>query len=345
MSTPNEESGAWGGRQIVAAAAGLAVSVALLALALRNVSAREVAHELAKVRPGWLASMAGIILLDLAIRSLRWKLLLSAAAPSASWWSLVKLETIGLAVNNVLFLRIGELARTALAAKELGSPFIAVFSTIFVERMLDLMSLLALFGAAARTQPSFVDAPMPFMGVRMTTMAFAGAAAIAATLAALCVLDRRLDESVLPGLPKVRLALSQAAMGTRALRSIPSAGAILALGFSLWIVGAALFWTGGKALDLLPPMTAGRSVVTLACAAASSFLPAVPGSFGTFEQAVKLYLTSNGVAEAAALGFAGLVHLVAYSVVTSLGILLIYRTGYTLGGIKALAGARGEAAR
>ena len=97
---------------------GIAISGALLFLALRDVHPTEVAHAISQARTVWLIPMGAVLMSDLWIRALRWRILLSPAvprSPAATVWQLAKLEAIGLAINNVLFLRIGELARAYLA--------------------------------------------------------------------------------------------------------------------------------------------------------------------------------------------------------------------------------------
>ena len=80
----------------------------------------------------------------------------------------------------------------------------------------------------------------------------------------------------------------------------------------------------------------GRSVLILSTAAASCLLPAVPGSFGAFEGAIKTFLVRLNIDGTLALSYAGFVHVVNYLIVTGLGIIFLYRSGYTLAHLKTL---------
>jgi len=317
---------------------GAGVSAALAFLALRNVRPGEAWRALSNVNLWWLPALVGVTLADLAIRALRWRLILAGASSNAGVKQLVRLETIGLAVNNVLFLRLGEIARAYLAARELGMPVLTSLATIFVERVLDTATLVLLFALAAWFQPLLVPASF-------SKTAFALVAGVIAALVALAVLDGRLRggflERRLAGYPRVFSFVERAALGTRSLRAWLPAAQIVALGLGLWLCDALMYWFGGRAMGLTPALIYGHSLLILSSAAASSFLPAVPGSFGTFEQTVKTLLVYLGIDPAAALSYAGFVHVVNYVVVTGLGVLFLYREGMTLSKLKSLRDAGG----
>ena len=121
------------------------LTVFCTAVAFRHVPLDPFLMTLKKARLQWVFAMVGIVFIDLFIRALRWKVLLSVAAPKAPMRDLFNLEAAGLAVNNVLFMRMGELARAFLAGRELSIPVSASLSSIAIERALDAASLLFLF--------------------------------------------------------------------------------------------------------------------------------------------------------------------------------------------------------
>lgn len=310
---------------------GVAVSGALLYLALRSVHPSEVLAALSRVHPAWLLPMVGFTALDLLVRAVRWRLLLSQALGErgpASVAALFRLEAIGLAVNNVVFLRLGELARAFLAGKELGLPTLTVLATIFVERALDTIALLTLFGAAGLLLPEAV-APA------LARLAFVGVAGLLGALAAIAWVDGFLKENAswetrLRSWPTAHRLIEQTAMGTLALRSWSLSAKVGALSFGLWLADAGVYWVGARAMGLEPSVGYGRAIVVLAAAAGSCIIPAAPGSFGAFEQAVKLLLERWGVDGSAALAYAGFVHVVMYGVMTGLGFVFLSRAGLSV---------------
>lgn len=309
--------------------AGVAVSGGLLALAIRSVDLHQAASAVAAVNLAWVPVLAAIVLGDLVIRSLRWKLLLREAAPSASLGAVIRLETIGLAINNVVFLRLGELARGYLAARELSVPVLSSLASIFIERLLDTMTLCCLFATAAWLHPELIRGNFGLMAASL-------AAGIIVFLGLLSAAKAVPLESFLIRYPKIYSAVNQAMLGARALRSPAAVLQIAVLSFSLWLADAGLYWIGAKAMSITPEVTYGRSIFVLSSAAASAILPAVPGSFGVFEQVVKVLLESFGVNGSVALGYAAFIHLVNYVIVTTLGIIFLYRAGLSLGGLKNL---------
>lgn len=323
-------------RKYGSAALSIAVTFFFLYLALRRVSIAELAQAASALDRLWLVPMIAVVAVDLLVRSLRWRLLLTGAkGPDgkpirAPLWVLFQLEAVGLGLNNILLFRLGEFTRGYLAGVELGISGIYAMATIFVERALDMMALLTLFVVAAGFFPETVPG------------ALRGAAALAVTglglgLVAVSFLDRSLERgraAWLEQLPeKARSLVGKAALGSRALRSLPVLAGAAALSLSLWLVDAGVYWMAGRAMHLIPELNYGRCVVVLSTAAAASAIPAAPGAFGTFEEFITRLLVSWTIPAPAALAYAGIVHLLFYLVVTLLGLICLYRLGHTFGSL------------
>ena len=320
-------------KQWISVIVGVAVSCTLLALALRNVHFSDVQKTLVAVRPSWVVAMLAVVLADLTIRAVRWRILMSYAAPRARAWQLFRLETIGLAINNVMLFRLGEIVRGCLAAQELGISALTALATILVERLTDTMALAFLFGTAARFYPTLVPQSVANLGLL-------AAASIVLALVVLALIDDYLNGRAKHGFlgryPRLLAILARAALGTRALRSWSAVIQVGALSLLLWTIDAGLYWNGARAVGFQPSLGYGQSVLVLSWAAGSSFLPALPGSFGAFEGAVQFIMTRFGYDAAAAFGYASFVHLVNYVAVTLLGIAFLYRAGHSLASLKAL---------
>ena len=317
---------------------GLAVSAGFLFLALRNVSLAQLAEAAAQVKLFWLGPMVLVVLIDLFVRTVRWRFLLSGArdergaAVATPLWMLFQLETIGLALNNVLFLRLGEFARAYLAGLELGVPGVYALATVLVERALDIMALLSIFVCAAGYCPDTVPSGLRLVAGLLVL-------GLAAGLVLVSAVDRSLETGGawvgwLARAPQgMRDLVRRLALGSRALRSWRTALPAAALSLCLWLVDAGIYWLAGRAMSLDPALSYGRSIVALATAAAASALPTAPGAFGTFEQFIKTLLVSWKVAEPVALAYAGVVHLLSYLIVTFLGMIFLYQMGHSLGSL------------
>ena len=309
----------------------LAVTGLFVGLALRNVSFPELGSVLAAARWGWITVMVAIVALDLLIRALRWRLLLAKAAP-ASVFAMFRLEAIGIAVNNVLFMRLGELARAFLAGRELGLPAATALASVAVERALDVAALLSLFCAAACFAPALVP-------LALRRGAFAVLLAVVFVLCALAAAEGPLEpggawERRLRAWPRLHDVIEQLAAGATALRDAKAAAAIAALSISLWLVDALSCWAAARALDLGGLIDYPRAILVLSWAGAGSALPAAPGAFGTVDAMVKSILIALGASPAQALAYAVFNHALSYSVVTAMGLVFLYQAGLTLRELK-----------
>jgi uncharacterized membrane protein YbhN (UPF0104 family) len=66
-------------------------------------------------------------------------------------------------------------------------------------------------------------------------------------------------------------------------------------------------------------------------------IPAAPGAIGTFEAMTKLVLERLGMGATEAFGYAFLVHMIFFSVITILGMLFLWQIGVSFSGIQAAA--------
>ncbi len=317
-----------------------ALTVGCMLLALRNVSLPELWAVLSAARPAWFVPLVAVSLIDLAIRAVRWRILLrkTADAPAPL---LFRLQAIGIALNNVLFMRLGELARAFLAARELGAPTMSVLATVAVERALDLAALLVLFCLAGAAQPQFVP----------ETLRRGGLLALLGTIVALVVLAFA-ERPLLPGgswerrlrkFPAIHKLVSQLATGAAALREPGAALKAAAWSLLLWTIDASYYWFGARALGLGGFVDATRSALILSWAGAGAALPAAPGAFGTFEALVKSIMVAFGAPDSAAFGYAVFNHLSSYAIVTSLGLAFLWKIELSLGELRgALAREKGR---
>ena len=311
------------------AALGVATTVLFLWLALRKVEFAALGAALRAASWGWLVPMTAIMCLDLVVRGARWGVLLSRSNPrEMSLWTLIKLSAIGLAVNNVLFLRLGELARAALAARRLGVPVLASLASVAIERALDVAALLTIFLVASVAAPGFV----PRQVVVGASLLLAGAVGALVVLAAAetSLAEGGLLERALRRWPKLHSLVEQLSLGAAVLRSPAAAGQAVALSLFLWSVDAALYWASARALGLASLMDYPRAVLTLSWAGASSAIPAAPGAIGTFEAVVASILGKFGAAPEPAFAYALVTHMVMYLFVTCVGLLFLSREGVSL---------------
>jgi uncharacterized protein (TIRG00374 family) len=317
-------------KRVVSMAVAALVGIVLIYFAFRDVHIAEVLGSLKDFRPVWIPLLVLIPVLDLWVRAVRWRVLLAPSA-RASVGTLFQLEAIGLAINNVLFMRLGEVARAFITGRELNVPLMTVLATIVVERLCDMGALLLMLAVAAVLLPGAVHPQILFWSA-------VGALGIFAGLFVVTIGGERFKQSKLfAGLsrwPRLQRLAGDLITGTEGLRTWSTGGQVIGLSFVLWLADSGLYWAVARSMGFSPEMGYGQAVVTLSSAAAASALPAVPGAWGNFEAAVKQVLMHFGYGKALSLSYAAFVHMIMYVVVTALGLLFFYRLGHTLSGLR-----------
>jgi len=329
------------------------LTLGLLAFSMRNANLRGVWDETrrADAVPLVLALLATMS--TYALRAFRWQYLL-APIGKTRFSSAFRATVIGFAASFLLPARAGEVIRPYLLARRerLSAP--AAFATIILERLLDLLVVLLLFGLFVLTVRPGVVAGDP---AELARVKVGGITAMLAALAGSVVLfvlaghPERLGrlarkiEAVLPA------KLSQAVAGfvetfTKGLAVMRQPGRLLvslALSFPLWLSIAAGIWLTSRAFHITFPFDA--SFLVMAVLVVGVAVP-TPGAIGGFHAAYEFAVsTFFAVPADRAVGAAFVLHAISFVPVTILGVLFMVGEGLTLSSARELAVQAGEAER
>ena len=308
--------------------AGFLVGAVLLYFAFRNIDFRNLAVIYGRANSFYILPYVLTTLLELTLRAARWRLLLTPSRP-VRLWDAFRLETAGLALSNILPMRLGELARGTFAGKLFDIPILTVFSTILVERALDVVVLLFMFGGAVY-----------FGGLtggfhKYDGMLWALLAGLAAALGALVFSDELISHRWFSGFfakyPRVRGVFERLAMGVKGFHSFRSGALIFLFAALQWSMNALNCYWIGRAFGLEGTITAARSVALIFTGAAAASVPGMPGYFGNFEYAIMKVLESWGVAGDIGFAYASYLHVLGYVLVTLIGVFFVYQMGNSLG--------------
>ena len=315
---------------------GIAITVALLAWVLRDVSAQEVWHELRQSSPLWLLLAVVLATLSFALRAVRWKILLEPVISETSFDSRFGAVCIGFAVNNILPARLGEFTRAFALTRMEPLPLSASIASLVVERILDGV-VLAIFLFVTISLPGFPlgDGTTAEL-IRRT--ANIGAVVFGVGLGLLWLAARRpeatsrlFDRTVVRWLPdrfaeKASRAAASFVNGLGALASARVFVRALFWSFVVWIDLSLSVWAGLEAFDITGPGIAGshflQAVIAFAVAAPSS-----PGFFGVFEAAARVGLGPWNVSAARVVSFATSYHILTFIPVTLIGLWYLQRLG------------------
>src|SRR6476660_8197921 len=122
--------------RVLLALIGLGIGMLFLWLTLRGIDRADLAVAVARVRYHWLAAGVVLYLISIALRSLRWGILLRATG-KVRWRHVFEALLTGFSANYLLPGRIGELFRAEYARRLFKISRFTSLGTIVVERVCD----------------------------------------------------------------------------------------------------------------------------------------------------------------------------------------------------------------
>jgi uncharacterized protein (TIRG00374 family) len=335
----SRRSGAFGWKALL----GIAISVALLAFALRGVDLHEVLREIGSAQPLWFSAAVFAATAVFLVRAWRWKPLLQPMLPDSPLYPRFAATTIGFMTNNILPVRIGEFARAFALSRMQPIPVAASFGTVAVERLFDGLTIVA-FLLISIALPGFpgtatVDGVEIGRLIRlfMVPFAAAGVALLAMVIwprQAVGIFERTIARVLPRGLRRPVVDALEAFLAGLAVLRTPSLILRVCLwSIGLWLLNALSFWLAFRAFDI--PVGFGGALFLQSLIAILVAAPSAPGFFGPYEAAVRIGLVGLwGVEANKALGFAIGFHIGSFIPVTVIGLYFAWRLGFSLREVK-----------
>jgi uncharacterized protein (TIRG00374 family) len=316
-------------------AVGILVSVACVWFSMRDVRLIEVWRALKQANYIGFAAVMASTLIGFWIRAVRWGSLIHEPRPIRQA-SLFGATMIGFMANNVLPLRLGEFIRPwALARREKLSRS-TLFATVVVERAIDMVTLLVIFGISLLVHPISSETEAGRMTQAGATVLVIACAALTVFVVALerseklarAVIDR-LSAPLPPHLRgRAGRALESFVKGLGVFRDLPRVLWVFALSFVMFGVIVLGLAAGMWALGIEVPWYAG--LVMLVITAIGIMVPAAPGYIGTMNLACIAGLAIFGVGKDLAVPFSWFYWAGQWLPVTLLGFYYLQREGLSL---------------
>lgn len=316
-----------GSRSLLGVAAGVVVTAGFLWLFLRQLDLRAVAAVLAGIRADWLLLALAALAADYAARTLRWWIMLRSHAPQLPLAAAARPLLAGVALNNLLPFRAGDLARIFLFRSTLPGPVGRLLGTLLMERLLDLSVLLALLYLVAPLAAGAIPEPIAALTRWL-------AAAVLLTLLLLPFIAGRLE----PLLARIEAASGTA--GSRLGESLHQhlchladsltllhsrqAPSLYLLSLLAWLLEGCVFVCVARALQI---QDLAASALALTLGTLGTLLPSTPGYLGTFDYFARLGMELQAVPGELAASFALAVHLVLWLPLTLVGLATLLRPG------------------
>jgi glycosyltransferase 2 family protein len=236
-------------------------------------------------------------------------------------------------------LRTGEVARGVIASARSGMPAPRVFSTILVEKVLDVLTLLLLLGIS-----------LPFVGLPKETQGSAALLGVGVLVVALVLLGLVLKPDIARSLvrlvaarlpsrfgPRIEQATDHALQGLAPLSNPPVALRLGLWSLATWGVNSVTVYLMLLAFNLtVTPMAA---VVLVVVTNLSMAVPSAPGYIGPFELAVVAVLSALGQPKEVTQTFAIVYHFIGLAPVALMGVIAAIQQGVGLSGLRPTAAA------
>jgi uncharacterized membrane protein YbhN (UPF0104 family) len=310
----------------------------LVGVFLRNANLDEVARVVRAANPALVG--AGIVCLfaSYALRALRWQVMLLPLGRT-HFVPAFTTTIIGFAASFVLPARAGEFIRPWLLARREGLDPAAVFATVVLERMLDLVAVLLLLGLFFMLFDPGVSRIDPAMYGAVRAGGLAAAAAAIGGMGVLMAFASRPDllarvvAALTSWLPvrlggAVRRLASAFADGLAVVRDPRPLAWSMAWSMVLWLVIAAQIWVVSVGASVALPWSG--AVLVLALLVVGVAVP-TPGAVGGFHEAYRIGVTSFfGANNDHAVGAAIVLHAVGFVPTLIAGAWLMAREGLSL---------------
>jgi glycosyltransferase 2 family protein len=292
--------------------AGLAASVLLTYLALRDIDFDAFLDALAEGDPVWFTAALAVFAVAYAVRALRWWLLFEPTA-RPPFRALVRPLLVGEFLTSLLpALRPGEVARVVLLHREARTSRSLTAGTVVTERLHDSIALLVLLFVAV----PFAPAVTWLRGATLLLAVLAAASAV--TLFVVRRFGSRPLQFLLrplawlPGFSTTRTELAAAGIlrGLAGLRSPRVALIAFTLSVLSWFGVGLSFTLALRGADLDLGLDAG--ILVAFATTFSLLLPSLPASVGIFEAAALVALEPYDVDHAQALSAAVVIHVLSF---------------------------------
>lgn len=276
-------------------------------LSVRNVSWSRTGAALRESNYWWLAPALVALVFSFVMRVERWRILFRRDQ-RPEFAPLTKAMLVGQFFNIVLPARAGEAARIIALKSYAGTSAAESTATVIVERLIDVLTLLALLFLCVPWFPTVT-------WLRAAALvALVGLLAAVALIGATAYLGKGATPRWIRGLARLPLMSDRAVVlavenirhGLASIRRPRQAVAAIAWTVASWLVLAAGFWCLMIGFRLELPFLAG--LLTVIATGLAFIIPAAPGGAGVFEAAGLAATSAYGVPTSRALAYVLVLH-------------------------------------
>lgn len=307
---------------------GVAVSVALLFLALRGLNLEEFGRALQQANFAWLIPGIAVYFIAVGFRAWRWSFLLRPLK-RVSVTNLYPIVVIGYMGNNIYPARIGEVLRAYVLRRNEGIAMSSSIATVLIERIVDGVVMVGFVLIGLRAAPNISAAATQIIAI--ASVAFAAATIVFFWFALAPQTTERLVAAFTVRIAPHRFReralgiVRRFVQGAQSLRRPRDLVIIVAITIVVWLLETVKYWCVARAFDLSLPFEGLMLVNGLSNL--FTIIPGAPGAVGTFDAGGILGMTALGVDRALATAYVLVLHVVLWLPVTLLGAFFMLREG------------------
>lgn len=304
-------------------ATGLVLGALLVWLSLRGIDLHQVFVSLKSINGLYAVLSLAVMLLMQGLRTVRWGLILSPLKPQISRFTLFSITSVGFLAIVSIPARLGELGRPYLLARRSSIPMSSALGTIFLERVLDTMTVLVIAVFL------FFLIPLPpwlfHAGVSLFVVASIFSALMITALFHKGKMARLLDPLVKAFPERIKTGISGIAGyfidGLGIIKSRSLFIFVVLLSLFIWLADALAIYMLFQSFSMHLPMTAAFVVMIVLIAGIA--IPVAPGFIGNWHYFCILALGIFNVSRTDALAFAVVYHALSIGIIILLGLLFL----------------------
>ncbi|MGE5721761.1 MAG: lysylphosphatidylglycerol synthase transmembrane domain-containing protein [Sphingomonadales bacterium] len=306
-------------------ALGLLISAVFLYATFATVPLRKVAGALEEADPFWLFAALLFIALAYTLKVYRWLTMLRSLGATIGLGEAAVPFLGGVAFNNVLPLRAGDIIRVVAFQRFTGIAPSGQLGTLALERLMDLLVLTSiLFATVSLWQVRALD------GTLLEGLRLVAAAAVAAVLIFILAprptrLVVRWAEARIPRLRPIGDAVLRLSDAVATLSRPLFLVRIALLSILAWLAEGGAYFAVGMALGVgAHPQIA---LLALSVGTLATMIPSSPGYVGTFHYFAARVVAAFGAGPVAAAAYAVLIHALLWLSTTGTGFLALAISG------------------
>jgi len=321
---------------------GIVVSVGCFAWSLKDTDSVQLQAGFSNANYLTLPSMLGLLFAFYWLKTLRWQWLLAPAAPLTTR-QLFPPMLIGFAANNLLPAHLGEFIRVFVVRKKYGVPTGTVLSTVVLERIFDVLAILALFGVGLMYTD---DLPENYRNAAIVLGTLAGGV-VGAVIIYLIWTDVfiRLVAWGMKWFPFLPARLSMGVLdmllkgadGLAALRSGKAVFLITISSLLQWLLNGLIAYFSLRAFHI--DVTPATGLIVTGVTAFGVTIPSTPGYFGVIQMCFQVSMNAQQIRPdpSLVLGASVYYHMSMYIPVTMLGLYFLHQSGLSLKDLRRVA--------